>query len=160
MLHVLRSNIRLLNDWFNDSVVAFHAETQTSNGIILDFEARGYAGSDLNAIAIEGDIKTAQSMRLVADRNLQRNPRPIGSGGTRKMDGEPVRRPTDSGESASLAPGNRYGKTRDKAGSHSLSFLSYFLQCERQTLSSYEGQRGAAKPPHRSGPQDHRVESG
>ena len=29
VLHVLRSNIRLLNDWFNDSVVAFHAETRT-----------------------------------------------------------------------------------------------------------------------------------
>jgi Right handed beta helix region/CotH kinase protein len=69
VLYGLRQNIRLLNDWFNDSVVAFHAEAQAANGMILDFEARGYAGSDLHAIVIEGDMKTAESVQLVADLN-------------------------------------------------------------------------------------------
>jgi Right handed beta helix region/CotH kinase protein len=69
VLYGLRQNIRLLNDWFNDSVVAFHAETQAASGMILDFEARGYTGSDLHAVVIEGDMKTAESVRLVADLN-------------------------------------------------------------------------------------------
>ena len=37
--------------------------------MILDFEARGYAGSDLLAIVVEGNVKSVQSVRLVADRN-------------------------------------------------------------------------------------------
>jgi Right handed beta helix region/CotH kinase protein len=69
VLYGLRQNISLLNDWFNDSVVAFHAEPQGANGMILDFEARGYTGSDLHAIGIEGDMKMAESVRLVADVN-------------------------------------------------------------------------------------------
>ncbi|MGH7770295.1 MAG: right-handed parallel beta-helix repeat-containing protein [Candidatus Binatia bacterium] len=68
-LNGLRSNIRLLNEWFEDSVAAFRAEPQPANGMILDFEARGYAGSDLHAIVIDGDMKTAQPVRLVADGN-------------------------------------------------------------------------------------------
>ena len=69
VLQVLRSNIGLLNDWFKDSSVAFHADVQSVAGIILDFEARGYTGSDLHGIAVEGDMKSARSVRLVADSN-------------------------------------------------------------------------------------------
>jgi hypothetical protein len=68
-LSELSSNIRLLKAWFQDSLVAFHAKDQGANGIILDFEARGYAGSDLHAIVVEGDVKTAQTVQLMADRN-------------------------------------------------------------------------------------------
>ena len=69
LLRILRNNLRLLNRWFGDSVVAFHAEPQPANGMILDFEARGYAGSDLRAIVVDGNVKAVQSVRLLADRN-------------------------------------------------------------------------------------------
>jgi hypothetical protein len=69
VLYGLRQNIRLLNDWFNNSVVAFHAEAQAANSVILDFEARGYTGSDLNGLFIDGDVKSVQSVRLVGDLN-------------------------------------------------------------------------------------------
>lgn len=69
VLSDLRRNLHLMNDWLRDSVIAFHAETKAANSMILDFEARGYAGSDLHDIVIEGDMKTAESVRLVADLN-------------------------------------------------------------------------------------------
>ncbi|HEY7320981.1 MAG TPA: right-handed parallel beta-helix repeat-containing protein [Candidatus Binatia bacterium] len=69
LLNGLRNNIRLLNQWLGDSVVAFHAEPQLANEMILDFEARGYAGSDLLNIIVDGNMKSVQSVRLVADRN-------------------------------------------------------------------------------------------
>lgn len=69
VLHGLRSNLRLLNGWINDSTVAFHAEARSAGSAILDFEARGYAGNDLHAIIVDGESKSLPAARLVADRN-------------------------------------------------------------------------------------------
>jgi parallel beta-helix repeat protein len=69
VVYGLRSNVRFLKDWFTDSVVGFHAAPYEKSGMMLDFEARGYAGSDLHAILVEGDLKGTQPIRLIADRN-------------------------------------------------------------------------------------------
>ncbi|MDH3444200.1 MAG: right-handed parallel beta-helix repeat-containing protein [Deltaproteobacteria bacterium] len=69
VLSGLRRNVRLLSDWISSSVIAFNFETYPENGIIMDFEARGYAGSDLHDLVIEGDIRRGKSVRLMADRN-------------------------------------------------------------------------------------------
>ena len=65
----LRSNVRFLKEWLKDSVMAFHAALHERNGMMLDLEARGYTGSDLRAILVAGDVKGAQAVRLIADRN-------------------------------------------------------------------------------------------
>ena len=160
VLHVLRSNIRLLNDWFNDSVVAFHAETQTSNGIILDFEARGYAGSDLNAIAIEGDIKTAQSMRLVADRNLNGILDPSDQEVPAKWTASQSGGRLILANPLALLPGIDTEKPGIKPAPIHYRFFLTFSNSNGRPAQSREHPRGTAKPPHRSGRQDHRVESG
>lgn len=69
-LSVLSDNIRLLEEWFKDSTIAFYAETQLANTIILDFEARGHVGSDLYAIELDGNPEVLRSIRLIADQNL------------------------------------------------------------------------------------------
>lgn len=68
-IQVLRRNVRFLKEWFKDSSVAFYADVRGVAGVTLDFEARGYTGSDLHGIVVEGDLKQVKSLRLMADSN-------------------------------------------------------------------------------------------
>ncbi|MEP6572352.1 MAG: right-handed parallel beta-helix repeat-containing protein [Gemmatimonadota bacterium] len=62
---VLRKNATVLHQWISDARVAFRS-TPTDGRLVLDFETRGYAGSDLRSLTINGG---GGPIVLYADRN-------------------------------------------------------------------------------------------
>ena len=69
VIAILKDNLRLLSDWSKDSTIGYHAEIQSADPIILDFEARGYVGNDLHDLEVAGDLKSVVAMQVIADRN-------------------------------------------------------------------------------------------
>ena len=61
---ILRKNATVLHQWINDARVAFRS-TPADGRLVLDFETRGYAGSDLRRLTING----GGPLVLYADRN-------------------------------------------------------------------------------------------
>ena len=70
VLSGLRNNLRIINEWFGNDDIAFHAQTDQQKGIILDFETRGYVGNNLYAIELYGKPREFKSALLFADSNL------------------------------------------------------------------------------------------
>jgi parallel beta-helix repeat protein len=70
ILSLLKNNVNLLKEWINDSKIAMSVQNNAANSIIVDFEARGYVGSNIHDIEIRGNLEGLEMVKLVADRNL------------------------------------------------------------------------------------------